>query len=215
MALGFVELPNRDPSGGSDLGLPLADVAATLADLISSTPGDLPWVLFGHSLGALIAFETARCLSESPALAGLMVSGRRAPSIESREAPLSGLPEPAFLAAMQARYNAIPPQVLQEPELLALLLPRLRAGMAMVETYRYRPAARLGCPLFVYGGEADPHAPPPQLPPWANETTNRCEVRLFDGGHFFLQETRAALLDVLARDLSTCGRQAVRSLGCG
>jgi medium-chain acyl-[acyl-carrier-protein] hydrolase len=212
-AVGFVELPNRLP-GGSSTAIGIDGVASALADIISSTCDDLPCVVFGHSLGALIAFETARRLADWPPLAGLIVSGRRPPALPPVHPAITGLPDADFLAAIQDRYKAIPAAVLQEPELLALLLPRLRADMVMLETYRYEAAARLPCPLLVYGGDADPHAPAPQLPGWADEAGGRCEVRLFAGGHFYFQEAPAPLLDVLATDLAICVREAVRLSGC-
>jgi medium-chain acyl-[acyl-carrier-protein] hydrolase len=202
VALGFVHLPNRAPSRRAPADTTVADLATVLAATLTASGDERPCVLFGHSLGALIAFEAARRLAGWPALAGLMVSGRRPPPFAESLPPIGRLADAEFLVAMQDRFSAIPPAVLAEPDVVALLLPMLRADMAMAEGYRYEPGPPLRGPLFVYGGEDDPHAPAAQMPRWAGETSGLFDVRLFPGGHFFIHSARDALLEALARDLA-------------
>ena len=99
-----------------------------------------------------------------------------------------------FLDAMQTRFSAIPDAVRNEPELLALVLPILRADIRAVETYAPKAGRRVYCPVRVYGGTTDTHPRPAQLAGWQRATMQPITVRTFEGDHFYLNPHRAALL---------------------
>jgi surfactin synthase thioesterase subunit len=164
---------------------------------------DRPAAFFGHSLGALIAFAVARWLRDRrlPLPAPLMVSGARAPDSPDDEPPLHGIrPDAAFADAVSSRYRAIPPEVLADEELLALVVPALRADLTINESYVYADAAPLPVDLVAYGGTDDTLVPLDSLLQWRAQTTGRFEHRLFAGGHFFVNEKSAELIaDVTAR----------------
>jgi medium-chain acyl-[acyl-carrier-protein] hydrolase len=145
--VGIAQLPGRGSRLREPVVTTLVDAAAGVADSIAAAPAS-PTVLFGHSLGALIAFEVAKRLRDRgwPLLA-LFVSGRRGPSLPDPLPPVSGLPADAFVVEVRRRYDAIPDAVLADGDLMQLLLPGLRADFAMLEGYRYEPATPLGCPL--------------------------------------------------------------------
>jgi medium-chain acyl-[acyl-carrier-protein] hydrolase len=169
-----------------------------LDDLVPAlTPWlDRPFALFGHSLGALVAFELARRLGDVP-LVGLAVSAFRAPHL-SAERVLSALPDAEFVAEI-ARLGGTPPELLGDPELMETMLPALRADFALAESYRHDPGARLAVPIVALGGAADPWVGAEALGGWAAHTGAGFRLRLFRGGHFYLVEERGEVIAELAR----------------
>ncbi|MGB0128373.1 MAG: alpha/beta fold hydrolase [Rhodocyclaceae bacterium] len=194
-----VQLPGRE---GRFREAPLTSVAEIVTFLAAELQPflDRPFAFFGHSMGAVIAYELAQKLGEidAPLPAHLFLSGRRAPRMADTRQPLHVLSDEDFLAEIMRRYGGIPDEVLNEPELLDLLLPSLRADIKALETHS--PAARqaLDCPISVFGGEDDPLALRDELEAWAYETTGPFSLRLFPGGHFFLGQHRDALLRDIA-----------------
>lgn len=163
---------------------------------------DLPYAIFGHSMGALIAFELAAALERRDVRppSHLFVSARRSPEELDTRTPIHGLPEGEFLDEMQARYGAVPDAIRSERELLDLLLPVVRADICAVETYSMSPETRVRCPVDVYGGVDDVHPSPAQLPRWERVAERPVRVRLFEGDHFFVNTRRDALTaDIAAR----------------
>jgi medium-chain acyl-[acyl-carrier-protein] hydrolase len=154
---------------------------------------DRKYALVGHSLGAVLAFELARLARARglPGPAALIVLGARAPALPRREPDLHPLPDSEFLAELDRRYEGIPPAVRSEPELLALLLPAMRADLEVFETYAYEPAPPLAAPILALGGERDPHVSGPELRAGADYTTGAFAAEQMPGGHFFLQAEAA------------------------
>jgi surfactin synthase thioesterase subunit len=161
---------------------------------------DIPFGIFGHSMGAWLGMLVARRL-EARGLAPLflMASGRQAPSLGCTQPPLRHLDDGAFVDQLSASYGGIPEEVFQDPELLALLLPGVRADVTALETYVHTPGPTLACPLVALGGESDPMVPVRYLAPWATETTGPFEVQTFPGGHFYFQEDVSAVVGHLER----------------
>lgn len=163
---------------------------------------DRPFAFFGHSMGALVAFELARLVrAEGFTLAQLFVSAHRAPQLPDPDEPLHALPEPELIERLR-ELNGTPPEVLAHAELLQLLLPVLRADFAACETYQYQDGPPLTCPIAAFGGLRDPHVSREMLAAWGSQTTSGCAVRMFPGDHFFLNSDRQLLLAAIARDLS-------------
>lgn len=162
---------------------------------------DRPFAFFGHSMGAIVAYELAQTLQRTgdSQLKHLFVSARRAPSVSERLPLLHQIAgDDAFLRGIQQRYNNLPELLLQDPELRALFVPLLRADFTLVETYQPSSLAPLGYPVTALGGDADPVANRGELEAWHALTKNRFALHLFPGGHFYLQDHTNKLVEKVA-----------------
>ena len=162
---------------------------------------NVPFALFGHSMGSLLAFELAKNLRGNANLRRLFVSARRAPHLTEPLPAIASLSSPDFVATVQQRYGGIPTAVLACEDLLELLLPRLRADFQALETYAYEPSAPLTCGISVFGGRQDTVSEP-DLRAWGMHTTEGVRVRMVDAGHLYLESRRDALLKGIGDDLA-------------
>lgn len=165
----------------------LAAMVHSIAEAVTPLLDDLPVIVFGHSMGALLAFELAHELvaRSAPAPNLLILSGRPAPTW--RLPRIRHVMTDAELLEELRSFAGTPAEALNNPELMELMLPTIRADFKLVETYR-RPAGRLplGLPIFVCCGDADDLAPAASLNGWREETAMSADIRLFPGGHFYL-----------------------------
>ena len=102
------------------------------------------------------------------------------------------------MAEIDRRYGGIPREILANPDVLALLLPGLRADMIALETFHPGPRPPLPIPISAFGGDSDPMTPIAHLEAWKSETQGAFAMRLFPGGHFYLDPQRKAVLDEIA-----------------
>jgi medium-chain acyl-[acyl-carrier-protein] hydrolase len=176
---------------------------------------DLPFAFFGHSMGALLAFEVARALHHSgrPGPRAVFLSAAAAPHLPRGGPRLSQLPDDAFLEEVRA-YGGTPEALLAEPEVMRLFLPTLRSDFELFETYVYehRPGPALACPVHLYGGDRDERVSPDRVAAWRDLVPEVAGVRTFPGGHFFLHEARHLLTEAIGAELaallSSAGRPA-------
>lgn len=173
-----------------------------LMEALKPRLGD-PFAFFGHSLGALVAFELARALRRCglPQPRLLLVSGHRAPQQPPRQNPIARLPEPEFVQRLQ-HLGGTPPEVFAEPELRRIFLPLLRADFAAWESYTYRPEPPFEFPICAYSGEGDPLVSPPEVEAWQAQTRGPFRMRLFAGHHFYLQAGGEPLATELSHALA-------------
>jgi medium-chain acyl-[acyl-carrier-protein] hydrolase len=114
------------------------------------------------------------------------------------DAPLHGLPAPAFLDGVRQRYQNLPEAVLQDAGMVELILPLLRADFSLLETYTYSAGMPLACPIAAFGGRQDERVPQEVLVAWREQTSNAFTLRLFPGNHFYLTQQPAPLLATMA-----------------
>ena len=185
-------------------------MANAVADALSHLPA-LPTVFFGHSLGGAVAFEVVRCLAEAgaPLPQQLFVSSRSAPDLPSSCPPISHLPDADFLQEIGRLYAAVPPQLLDYPDVLELLVPALRADMAAIEHYRGSCVGAVACPITAFGGSDDATTAREQLEAWRRLTMGSFRLRMFPGGHFYLDSQRQALLDDISASLAMIVAEAL------
>jgi len=175
-----------------DLRSLAADQAESLAPLL-----DVPVLLFGHSMGALVAFETARRIESlvPRARIALAVSAATAPDV-SRDLP-DDIDTDDVLADHLSRLGGMAPEVLADPDMRDIMLPVVRHDYRLVRRYRDVPEPRLRCPILAFCGEDDPAAGYADMERWASRTAGRFSSRAFAGGHFYLVPHRSELLKEL------------------
>jgi surfactin synthase thioesterase subunit len=189
-------LPPHPPGGR----LSLADYVEGAARVIrqAAEQDGRPIYLFGHSLGALVAFEVCRRLRDEPAVAHLIVSALAAPTLlpSRRVLELSRAEGREFADAL-VFFGGMPSELLAEPELLELLLPGVRADFVLAAEYRYSPDLPLTIGATVITGQDDPHIGQPQIEPWRAEFVRPPDVRWVPGGHFYFEDRPALITDLL------------------
>jgi len=181
----------------------ILEMAAMLGPEVPALFEDAEVVLFGHCLGSLVAFETARWLRDNghrlPAL--LVVSGHPAPELHWRYVePVHELPDDELVQTF-AEFEGTADGVFEDPELLELLIPALRADAAAHNTYVFEPEEPLDVDILAVAGSEDPETTEDTLRGWAQETTRDCTVRTFPGGHFYHYEQRGPLLRTILETL--------------
>lgn len=163
---------------------------------------DRPYALFGHSLGALLAFEVVRALHrEGGRPEHLFASACPAPQLLPKGETLHAMPRKQFLEALR-RLKGTPPELFAEEAFMDLMLPTLRADLALFETYEYGEAPPLTCGLTITAGQDDPQVSTEELEAWRRQAGGRFNLHLFAGDHFYLNDRRSELLRLIGRDLA-------------
>lgn len=159
---------------------------------------DRPHAWFGHSMGALLAFESCRMLHKRrlPTATRLLVAGRRAPHLAAWEPPVHAAPQEELVERLRM-LNGTPPEVLDDPAVIRTLLPTLRADFAISERYAYAPERPLDCPITALGGTRDPMATFAELAAWGRHTAAGCTVHMIDGDHFFLHTSQRSVIPLI------------------
>jgi surfactin synthase thioesterase subunit/phosphopantetheinyl transferase len=193
-----VQLPGRETRFSELAYWRWQPLVAALAEALRGAI-DRPYALFGHSLGALLAFELVRQFRRQgvPQPAHLFVAANPAPHQRPAEPPLHTLPDSQFVVELGKR-NGTPEAVLDNVELMQLFLPLLRADFAVSETYAFQGDQPLDCPISAFGGLHDGQVTAEEVEAWRELTTGGFERHMFPGDHFFPATLRGALLEQMS-----------------
>jgi medium-chain acyl-[acyl-carrier-protein] hydrolase len=200
----LIQLPGRESRLRETPYSSIASLMPMLMEAMSPLV-DKPFALYGHSLGALVAFECALHLRRLHHVEPVQffVGATPAPQLPWRHSPVRSLPEEDFLSAMEERYGALPREVLADAEMRALVLPILRADVIAFETYKYSPEPPFNCDMTVFGGIHDHVVTRTELESWRDHISGRFRLQMLDGNHLFLKSCRTQLLESIAGELNS------------
>ena len=205
--LNAVQLPGR----GARIGeIPLDNIpqmARACADALAPCL-DRPFVFFGHSMGAMLAYELTRELRRRnlPLPQQLMVSACRAPHCAPGREAIHHLPKAQFLSAL-ADLKGTPEAALANPELMDLLEPVLRADFTAAETWHYKPEAQLPISIAAFGGDQDHWVTAAAMAAWRDHTSAGFWHQNFAGDHFYILQQTAALVQQITQLLCIVPRR--------
>ncbi|WP_281887493.1 thioesterase II family protein [Paenibacillus sp. YYML68] len=198
-----IQLPGRENRGAEQ---PLSDLKQVVQVMAKAMKPllDRPFILFGHSMGALLSYELAQELDRQYGVRPmhLFVSGSTAPHKRTPGKLMHKLPDDQFKAELRA-LNGTPEVLLQNDELMQILLPRIRADFSICETYQYEERPPLACPITVFGGAKDTGVNHTRLDSWKDRTTEAFELHMYDGDHFFIHEEYESMIDCIAGHITT------------
>jgi surfactin synthase thioesterase subunit len=186
-----VQYPGRQDRRHEPLVPDIADLSEAMCAVFADAL-DGPFAFFGHSMGATLAFEVAvRLQRRGIRPLWFFASGRRAPS-RRRSGAIHLLDDAGLLAELR-QAGGTDQRVLDDEELLATILPVVRNDYRAIENYAWLPGPALDCPTTVLVGESDPQTTLDEAEAWADHVTGPCDVQVFPGGHFYLEEKSGVL----------------------
>ena len=198
-----VQIPGREQRLREPAHTRTEPLVEALAEAIEPLLDEMPFVFFGHSMGAMLGFELAHQLRSTVGKTPvhLLASARRAPHLPPEEKCYHKLPEDELKERL-LEIEGTPREVLEHEELMALMLPLIRADFELNETYRATDRPPLDLPIDTFGGLTDPEVEKEDLEAWAELTRGAFRLRMFPGGHFFLHAEKASFQAAMVRTLA-------------
>jgi surfactin synthase thioesterase subunit len=197
-----IQLPGR---GSYCSETPLNTIEAVIQGLFKEFTFwlDKPFLLFGHSLGALVIFELSKKLMTLSALPEhLIISGCRAPHMPLRRKPISALPNNEFIAEL-LNYNGTPKELLEHQELIDLFLPTLRADFTIAESYRCLGKKEpLPFNITTITGNKDPNIYENDVKEWKKYTRQNFKYYVLPGDHFFINAEKLQVINIIKEIIS-------------
>ncbi|MEV8057100.1 alpha/beta fold hydrolase [Streptomyces antimycoticus] len=195
-----VQYPGRQERFAEPCIEDMAELATRITEALEPELAG-PLVLFGHSLGAAVAYEVARRIEarHGSVPRRVLVSGRGAPHTE-RGGALHLLDDERLIASAR-RLGDLGSSAYDNPDLRPLLLPSLRGDYRLIERYRPGHPAPLRAPVTALGGDRDPGCAVAALESWAELTTSEFECQVFAGDHFYLVPAENELVEFVSRYL--------------
>jgi medium-chain acyl-[acyl-carrier-protein] hydrolase len=166
-----------------------------------------PFAFFGHSMGGLIAFELARELHKRHGVqpVHLFISAKCSPRQRSEDPAVGQMADEELIQVLK-RYEGTPQELLNNPELMQLFLPIIRADMALCDSYVYEPGPPLKCPITIFGGLKDHMCPRRCLESWQAHTEGTFRLRMLPGGHFFINNWTDSVFEIIEKELNKTSR---------
>lgn len=194
VAVQAVQLPGREMRVREEPAASLAELLDPLVDAIAPLADGLPMVIFGHSFGAIVAYELVQRLWQDLAIAphALVVSGRVAPHLPGRAPRLSHLPPRDVVFRISEMHRNIPVALLEQPDYVAMIGRALRADLHLLEHYPRTEFPPLPCPIDAYRGTSDAYLDADELQAWAQHTRGGFRVTPIEGDHFYFTKPAGA-----------------------
>jgi len=196
-----IQLPGRENRINEPPLSQIDDVVSMLAAEMEAFLG-LPFAFFGHSMGALIAFELVRHSRRRgcPEPVHLFVSGRAAPNWPVPR--IHELPTPKLLDYIRS-FNGTANEILESSEMLSIFLPLLKADFSVCASRIYHPEPPLNCPITAFGGDRDKTATPEMIIDWKRQTSSTFRMSIFPGTHFFTLASPLEVVKIVEKDLQS------------
>lgn len=194
-----IQLPGRENRFSETPIKQAQAMAQSLANQIQLY-SNKPFFIYGHSMGALLAFELARALQENgmDMPQGIFLAAHRAAHLPRKREALYALPDDQFIDRLK-RFGGFPQEVLDSKELLAFLMPTLKADFTLCDTYQFQSGTVLQCPLHLLAGNDDIEASPDVVEPWSQHTADVAKLHVLSAGHFFLRTHQDELIQILKK----------------
>ncbi|RCG28782.1 thioesterase [Streptomyces diacarni] len=195
-----VQYPGRQERRGEPCVSDIGELADRVVEELLSL-NTKPLALFGHSMGAVVAYEVARRLeSKEIKPLRLFVSGRRAPS-RTRGGRVRQRDDNGLIDELK-KLSGTDSQILDDPDMLRMILPAVRSDYKAVESYRHTPGPRLDCPVVALTGDDDPQVTLDEATAWSEHTVGGFALKVYEGGHFYLNSHTAAVLEVISAGIA-------------
>ena len=200
-----IQLPGRE----SRLLEPaLENVEAMVAALLEHLPPylDRPYAFYGHSMGALLAFELTRSIEKMAGIRGperLFLAAHRAAHLPLQRLPMSTLSDADFIEKIRG-YGGFVDEILNNAEIMELILPTIRADFRLCDHYELKDETLIQCPIHVFAGSQDTQTLLESTYAWSLRSKAPVDVQVFAGGHFFLQSHMHEVHDAIIKKLTSC-----------
>ena len=203
-----VQLPGREGRVKEAFSASMDDLIGGIVAAVTPLL-DKPYVVFGHSFGALGGFEVIRELRRRGAKQPLLFvpAGRQAPHLKDRKPPIASLPEAQFIEELRKEYGNHIGHILESAELRDAFIPQIHADFALSEAYRCRAEQPLDCPILALAGVDEDDLETHELNAWSAQTTRSFHTRRFPGDHFFIRESQALVIEAIRQQIASVRRE--------
>jgi medium-chain acyl-[acyl-carrier-protein] hydrolase len=198
-----LELPGRGRRFCDEPYGSITEIVNEAISTISPLIGNLPYYFFGHSLGAMIAFELAREMRRKKIAlpSHIFVSGARAPQVVRRERNCHDLGHDEFIKKIR-EMGGTPEEIFENKEMLEIILPVLRKDFKAFETYKYIDEDPLNTPITSIGGLSDKFVTENDISEWGHHTTGYFSSHMIEGDHFFILSKYTELTEIMQRNIA-------------
>ncbi len=201
--LNAIELAGRGPRSEVPFYKSVDEAVSDIYNRIKDDLNNCRYVIFGHSMGSVLAYELAykiKSLQHLPPL-HLFFSGRHAPQIKKDKKNLHVLPDNEFMREV-IELGGTPKELLENRELLEIFLPILRADFQIVETYNYiEKNEKLDCDITILWGKQEEETTISDISLWRGHTNKSCRIHLLNGGHFFINEFMQDVVSIINSEI--------------